>query len=98
MNVVLFYLDLQHFSAGDSDDDMRSVKSASTVASKVNTATPFVFFFFFSSYFVESHFLDVLEVAPLQRKMLGLLSMLTMKRKRELSFVCVSFDVMWTLL
>ena len=41
---VLLYLSWGSFSVGDSDDDMRSVRSASTVASKLDTATPFVFF------------------------------------------------------
>lgn len=41
---VLLYLSWGSFSVGDSDDDMRSVRSASTVASKLDTTTPFVFF------------------------------------------------------
>ena len=40
------------FSIGDSDDDIQSVKRASTVASKVKS----VIFLFFSSCLMTSHF------------------------------------------
>jgi hypothetical protein len=77
VDVILFYLDLCSFSLANSDGEMGGV------ASKVETATLFVFLFLSShlSGLYVYHFVDVGEATLLRRNLLSVLT--TMKEKRE---------------